>query len=206
MTLGIAASQPIGMREQFGTMTKPSHPGGAARVGLMSALMAQHGYTASKRPLDAPRGPLQVFSDRTDWSEITEGLGQPWEIALNTYKPFACGVVIHTDEVVYRPEVTALRARVQPVVDDSIDEATVDLTIRTSDGRELKLFVEHAIGSVENPMSNAQLRAQFAGQSEPILGAEKTARAWTLAMGIAQCNDLREFIAAATFCPLETRQ
>jgi 2-methylcitrate dehydratase PrpD len=95
MALGIAASQPIGVREQFGTMTKPFHPGGAARVGLMSALMARHGYTASKRALEAPRGLLQVFSDKTDWSEITEGLGQHWEISLNTYKPFACGIVIH---------------------------------------------------------------------------------------------------------------
>ncbi len=41
MALGIAASQPVGLREQFGTMTKPFHPGGAARAGLMSALMAQ---------------------------------------------------------------------------------------------------------------------------------------------------------------------
>ena len=45
MALGIAASQPIGVREQFGSMTKPFHPGGAARAGLMSALMAKHGYT-----------------------------------------------------------------------------------------------------------------------------------------------------------------
>jgi len=28
MAIGIAASQPIGVREQFGTMTKPFHPGG----------------------------------------------------------------------------------------------------------------------------------------------------------------------------------
>ena len=40
MALGIAASQPIGVREQFGSMTKPFHPGGAARAGLMSALLA----------------------------------------------------------------------------------------------------------------------------------------------------------------------
>jgi 2-methylcitrate dehydratase PrpD len=266
MALGIAASQPIGVREQFGTMTKPFHPGGAARVGLMSALMAQHGYTASRRALEAPRGLLQVFSDKTDWSQITEGLGQTWEVALNTYKPFACGIVIHpsidacvqlrelhrlepadiaqvtirvhslvleltgkktpttgleakfsvyhscavgllygrageheyTDEVVNRPEVTALRARVEAIVDDRIDEAAVDITIRTTAGRELKLFVEHAIGSLERPMTNAQLRAKFVGQSEPILGAEKTARAWTLAMQIAQCADLREFIAAVS--------
>ncbi len=266
MALGIAASQPIGVREQFGTMTKPFHPGGAARVGLMSALMAQHGYTASRRALEAPRGLLQVFSDKTDWSQITEGLGQTWEVALNTYKPFACGIVIHpaidacvqlrelhqlkaadiaqvtirvhslvleltgkktpttgleakfsvyhscavgllygrageheyTDEVVNRPEVTALRARVEAIVDDRIDEAAVDITIRTTAGRELKLFVEHAIGSLERPMTDAQLRVKFAGQSEPILGAEKTARAWALAMQITECADLREFVASAT--------
>jgi hypothetical protein len=57
MAIGIAASQPTGLREQFGTMTKPFHPGGAARVGLMSALMAKHGYTASKRALEAPLQP-----------------------------------------------------------------------------------------------------------------------------------------------------
>jgi 2-methylcitrate dehydratase PrpD len=266
MALGIAASQPIGVREQFGTMTKPFHPGGAARVGLMAALMAQHGYTASRRALEAPRGLLQVFSDKTDWSEITEGLGQTWEVALNTYKPFACGIVIHpsidacvqlrerhglkaadiervtlrvhslvleltgkktpatgleskfsvyhscavgllygrageheyTDEVVNRPEVVALRDRVEAIVDNRIDEASADIIIRMRDGRDLSLFVEHAIGSVERPMSDAQLRAKFIGQSEPVLGPQKAARAWTTAMAISQYADLREFFAAAT--------
>ncbi len=266
MAIGIAASQPTGLREQFGTMTKPLHPGAAARVGLMSALMAQHGYTASKRALEAPRGLLQVFSDKTDWSEISTELGTRWESALNTYKPFACGIVIHpsidgcvqlrdqhglkagdvekltlrvhslvleltgkktpatgleskfsvyhscavgllygqageheyTDEVVNRPEVLALRAKVDAVVDDSIHEASADLTVTTTDGRTLHLFVEHAIGSVQRPMSNAQLRAKFAGQAEPVLGAAKTARAWELAMSLAQQPAVREFIAAAT--------
>jgi 2-methylcitrate dehydratase PrpD len=67
MALGIAASQPIGVREQFGTMTKPFHPGGAARAGLMSALLAKHGYTASERALEAPRGMIQTISAKCDW-------------------------------------------------------------------------------------------------------------------------------------------
>src|SRR6185436_16835829 len=95
MALGIAASQPVGVREQFGSMTKPFHPGGAARAGLTAALMAKHGYTASERALEAPRGLMQTYSTKCDWSEITSGLGQRFEIALNTYKPFACGIVIH---------------------------------------------------------------------------------------------------------------
>jgi 2-methylcitrate dehydratase PrpD len=34
MALGIAASQPIGVREQFGSMTKAFHIGGAAQISL----------------------------------------------------------------------------------------------------------------------------------------------------------------------------
>ncbi len=95
MALGIAASQPVGLREQFGTMTKPFHPGAAARAGLTSALLAMHGFTSSARALEAPRGFVQVVSDKRAWDEVTDELGERFEISFNTYKPFACGIVIH---------------------------------------------------------------------------------------------------------------
>jgi len=95
MALGIAASQPVGLREQFGTMSKPLHPGAAARAGLMAALMAREGFTASPRALEAPRGLLQVVSPRCRWNEASDELGERFEISFNTYKPFACGIVIH---------------------------------------------------------------------------------------------------------------
>ncbi|MGH8800264.1 MAG: MmgE/PrpD family protein [Casimicrobiaceae bacterium] len=95
MALGIAASQPVGVREQFGSMTKALHIGAAARAGLTSALAAKHGYTASMRALEAPRGLIRTYSDKCDWNEISDELGRRFEISFNTYKPFACGVVIH---------------------------------------------------------------------------------------------------------------
>jgi 2-methylcitrate dehydratase PrpD len=259
MALGIAASQPVGLREQFGTMTKPFHPGAAAKAGLMSALMARHGFTSSRRALEAPRGLMQVFSDKTDWAEITENLGQTWEIALNTYKPFACGIVIHpaidacvqlrnqhaltadqiaritvrahplvqeltgkktpqtgleskfsvfhscavaimkgqageheyADDVVRSPEVIALRDRVELVVDRQIHEASVDVTIETTDGRSLHIFIERAIGSLEKPMTNELLKAKFVDQSAPILGAVQAEQAWLACMGLANQPDLK---------------
>jgi len=36
-----------------------------------------------------------VLSTKFDPSEIIDGLGETFEIDLNTYKPFACGIVIH---------------------------------------------------------------------------------------------------------------
>ena len=266
MALGIAASQPVGLREQFGTMTKPFHPGGAAKVGLMSALMAKHGYTSSARALEAPRGLMQVFSDKTDWKEITENLGKTWEIELNTYKPFACGIVIHpaidacvqlrekhnlkpeqvakvtlkahplvqeltgkktpsdgllakfsvfhscavaliygrageheyADNVVRSALVIGVRDKVDLIVDRSVHEASVDVTVETTDGQKHHIYIEHAIGSLEKPMSNEQLKAKFVDQSTPILGAQKTEEAWNLCMSLATQNDLKALLKSLT--------
>ncbi len=261
MALGIAASQPIGVREQFGSMTKPFHPGGAARAGLMSALMASHGYTASPRAIEAPRGLAQTYSVKCDWNEITDELGGRFEISFNSYKPFACGIVIHpsidgcvqlarehglkagdierielrvhslvleltgkktpadglqskfsvyhacaagilfgqaaehefSDAIVTRADVIALRDRVRATVDASIDEASADVTIVCRDGRTLHRFVEHAIGSLQRPMSDADLARKFHGLVDPVLGA---ARADAL---IAACDRLH---GAETIEPL----
>lgn len=93
--LGIAATQPVGLKEMFGTMTKSFHPGRAAQNGLTAALLAAHNFTSSEQPLEAPKGWATVLSTARDYSEITKGLGQTYEISINTYKPYACGVVIH---------------------------------------------------------------------------------------------------------------
>ena len=93
--LGIAASQPVGLREMFGSMTKSFHPGRAAQNGMTAALLAERGFTSSVQALEAKRGWLNVLSTRCESAEITEGLGARFEIRANSYKPFACGIVIH---------------------------------------------------------------------------------------------------------------
>jgi 2-methylcitrate dehydratase PrpD len=93
--LGIAGTQSSGFREMFGTMCKSFHPGRAAQNGLTAAHLAKEGFTSSDRVLEAPRGFAHVMSVERDFNEITGNLGKSYEIALNTYKPFACGIVIH---------------------------------------------------------------------------------------------------------------
>lgn len=93
--LGIAGTQSSGFREMFGTMCKSFHPGRAAQNGLFSAFLAKGGFTSSNRVLEAPRGFAHVMSTERNFDEITGGLGDSFEVALNTYKPFACGIVIH---------------------------------------------------------------------------------------------------------------
>ena len=93
--LGIAATQAAGLREMAGTMAKCFVHGRAAQNGLLAALLAERGYTSSDRAIEAPRGLLQVLVPGSRPETVLEKLGESWEILLNTYKPYACGVVCH---------------------------------------------------------------------------------------------------------------
>jgi 2-methylcitrate dehydratase PrpD len=265
MALGIAASQPVGLREQFGTMTKPFHPGAAAKAGLMSALMAREGDTSSPRSIEAPRGFAQVVSTKFDWSEITDELGKRFEISFNTYKPFACGIVIHpsidacvqlrnkgvtaenlehldlrvhslvleltgkkepsdglqgkfsvyhgcavglifgraseseyANDIVNREDVVATRRKVVATVDDRIDEAAVEATATLKNGTTVHVRVDHAIGSLQRPMSDADLVAKFGVMSDPVLGADKTRRLVDLCWALGGAGDVRPLVEQAT--------
>ena len=239
--LGLAATQPVGLREMFGTMTKSFHPGRAAQNGFTAALLAERGYTSSEQGIEAKRGWANVLSVARNYDEITQGLGERYELLVNTYKPFACGIVIHptidgciqlrnaehltadriasvelrvhplvleltgkrapqtglegkfsvyhaaaialiegaggepqfSDRAVTDPSVVALRERVSAEIDPSLAPDAAHLTIALTDGRVLELFVEHAIGSLARPMSDADLDAKFHGLADPILGRER---------------------------------
>ena len=71
------------------------------------------------------------------------------------------------DAVVTRADVVALRRKVVATVDDAIDEAAADVTAVLRDGRRVHVFVEHAIGSLERPMTDAELEAQVPRAGRP---------------------------------------
>ncbi len=265
MALGIAASTPVGLREQFGTMTKPFHPGAAARSGLFAALLAREGFTASKRALEAPRGFMQVASTKCDWNEITDELGSRFEISFNTYKPFACGIVIHPaidacaqlraefaksgvkaddverieiavhslvleltgkkepkdgleakfsvyhgcaagllfgqagegefdDALVTSDAVVNIRRKVVATVDPTIDEAEVRAVAIMKDGMRKEVHVEHAIGSLQRPLTDADLERKFSSLAAPVLGQAALAPLIAAALGLSAAADVHQLV------------
>jgi 2-methylcitrate dehydratase PrpD len=92
---GIVATQAAGLREMFGTMCKSLHPGRAAQSGLSAVLLARAGFTSSTRAIEAPRGFAHVLSTAPHLADTTDGLGKEWETLANSFKPYACGLVIH---------------------------------------------------------------------------------------------------------------
>jgi 2-methylcitrate dehydratase PrpD len=96
-TLGIAASEGAGLRENFGTMTKPFHAGKAAENGVVAADFAGLGWTATHQVLEAPRGFFQAAGGGYDASAIVGKLGRPWTFISPgvSIKPFPSGSLTH---------------------------------------------------------------------------------------------------------------
>lgn len=68
MAVSLAASQAAGLRQNFGTMTKPYHTGAACRAGVNAAKLVQAGFTASEDALEGRFGFMRAFSGGSDFS------------------------------------------------------------------------------------------------------------------------------------------
>jgi 2-methylcitrate dehydratase PrpD len=94
---GLAASQSGGLRENFGTMTKPFQAGHAAESGLISAELAGLGWTAAEEILEADRGFFHAAGGSYDPSAVMDRLGKPWTFASPgvSLKPYPSGSLTH---------------------------------------------------------------------------------------------------------------
>src|SRR5215475_5947940 len=232
--LGLAAAQPVGLIEMFGSMAKSFRPGRAAQNGLAAAHLTAKGFTASEHALEAHFGWLNVLSTERHSAALD---GEGWEILKNSYKPFACGLVVHpvidgciqlrnssrptadmiervevvvhprvmeitaikepktglegkfsvyhaaavalvegaagerqfSDEAVRAPATAALRRRVFPTPDPAIGKDQARITVVLKNGERPTVFVKHAVGSVENPMSDRMIEDKFHGLADGVL-------------------------------------
>src|SRR5882724_4842944 len=78
--LGMAASMASGLKENFGSMTKPYHAGHAAQSGLRAAQLAREGLTASDSALEGRQGYVAAFSGATLPADALDRLGSRWEL------------------------------------------------------------------------------------------------------------------------------
>ncbi|HMH95265.1 MAG TPA: MmgE/PrpD family protein, partial [Bradyrhizobium sp.] len=114
--IGIAASQSAGIVENLPSAAKNVSVGNAARNGLFAALLAAEGYGASARAIEGPLGWARAMGDEPDLERLVGGLGNSWEIAKNTYKPYPAGIVFHAViDACFK-----LRARLNRGVDDIV--------------------------------------------------------------------------------------
>ncbi len=263
--IGIAATKSAGVREMFGSMCKSLHPGRAAQNGLSAALLASRDFTSSLRPIEAPRGFGHVLSTKFDPGPITDGLGAHFQLLSNTYKPYACGLVVQaaidgcielrrehrlapeaieridlgvcpivmevtanpcpltglegkfsvfhaaavatilgsageaqfSDGCVRDPRVVSLRERVTATPDPGLSMTEARVAIHLTDGRIVSRHVEHALGTLGRPMSDADLETKFRSQTEHLLGPAQRDELLRLCWSVATLKDAGAVARAA---------
>jgi 2-methylcitrate dehydratase PrpD len=147
--LGIAASQSGSIVENLATAAKNIGVGNAARNGILAARFAARGYRAAPLSIEGPLGWARAMGDEAQVKEITEGLGQRWEIACNTYKPYAAGIVFHAviDACLeLRETLGAMVAQIArvTVAGDALLLARGDRVVRNE--RDTRVSIHHCAG------------------------------------------------------------
>jgi 2-methylcitrate dehydratase PrpD len=234
--ISIGATQAGGLRENFGTMTKPFHAGRAAENGMVAAEIAALGFSASPNGLEADRGFFRAAGGGYAPEMIEGKLAHPWTFAAPgvSIKPHPSGSLTHpgmavmlnlirehdiratevkrvtvgtnhnmpnalihhrpknelqakfsmefcmaillierrggleefTDEVVNRPDVQAMIAKVDFGVNaeaeaSGFDKMTTIVEIQLADGRKVSGRADFGKGSPANPMTDAELSDKF---------------------------------------------
>jgi len=235
--IGLAVTQAAGLRSAHGSAASKLIGGIAARGGLMSAYLAQEGFSCSEQPIEGPKGFADVFGQPAHLPHALDRLGEHYEMKNNAYKPFPCGIVqqaavdtclklaiehrldasavervelqVHPltvkltnrpqpkdalqalvsaqhwcavallfrraglqegrNERVRDPVVAAMRERITLSADPSLSSVAAAATVILKDGRRISHRIEHCMGSLERPMTDAELDEKFRSQARLIL-------------------------------------
>jgi 2-methylcitrate dehydratase PrpD len=89
---GSAGTQSAGLWEflRTGADSKQLHTAHAAAAGLMSAYLAQDGFTGADRIFDGAQGMAAGMSSDSDPARLTAGLGSRWATVETSFKYHAC--------------------------------------------------------------------------------------------------------------------
>jgi 2-methylcitrate dehydratase PrpD len=198
--LGIAATLASGLKENFGSMTKPYHAGHAAQNGVRAAQLAREGLTASDEALEGRQGYLAAFSGASLDAAAFEGLGRRWELTGSgiAVKPYPSCALTHSaiDALVelrarHRIDATrvaAVEVGVTAVVPDVLRHA------RPASGLERKFSMQYCAAAalargplgladfVDGPVPDAATRDlmdRVRMVVDPTLPHEREQHAWT---------------------------
>ncbi len=94
--MGMAASHACGVKANFGTMTKPYHPGHSAESGVNCARLAAAGFTANPEAVLGNQGFVQAASNASDATDRLDAIADDWLILGTLFKYHAACHLTHS--------------------------------------------------------------------------------------------------------------
>ena len=118
--------------------------------------------------------------------------------------PFSVGVAFkegqalidqYQDRKLKDPLIARLMNATEVSVDASLPRGvSCRMTVTMRDGQQFESQVDYPKGSIQNPMTDAELEAKFTGLSLPVIGENQVAQVIELVRDLERCTDIRKLM------------
>jgi 2-methylcitrate dehydratase PrpD len=136
-----------------------------------------------------------------DWAHYHQNAAPRTYHEAQVSLPFSVAVALrdgaallkqYSDANIANPLIKRLSSRVQFVVDKKLPRGvSCKMTMEMNDGRRFGAQVDYPKGSIQNPMSDAELRAKFDSLAAPVLGEKRASQLAEMVQRIERCPSVR---------------
>jgi 2-methylcitrate dehydratase PrpD len=106
----------------------------------------------------------------------------------------AAGTAQYTDAKAMDPAIMALRQKTTAIADESLRNDEAHATV-VADGRTYEFHVDHATGTIDNPMGDEAIREKFLANAEPVIGMQRAKQVCDWVWALEKQSDMRELLA-----------
>jgi len=143
-----------------------------ALIDAMIELARAHGIDADRiKEVEARVHPSVITITGVENPET--GLKSKFSLthsAAVAYLDHNAGRPQYTDERAVAPDVVQLRPKIRPVAEPGFRRDEAAATIVLDEGEKISVHIEHATGTVANPMSDQALQEKFMANAAPVIG------------------------------------
>jgi len=148
-----------------------------------------------------------VMARHPDWANYHQNPAPRTYHEAQVSLPFSVAVALrdgaallkqYTDANIANPLIKRLSSKVEFVVDKRLPRGvSCRMTMQMADGRKLTSQVDYPKGSIQNAMSDAELRAKFEHLAAPVIGAQRAARLADAVRNLERCPNVKSLMQLA---------
>ena len=146
-----------------------------------------------------------VMERHSDWAHYHQNAEPVTYHEAQVSLPYSVAVALADGQALFAqynnarledPMLRRLSGMVEITVDDTLPRGvSCRMTVVMEDGAEYVSQVDYPKGSIQNPMTDAELRAKFDSLAVPVLGAKQAAALADRVGDIESCGNIRELMA-----------
>ena len=117
-----------------------------------------------------------------------------YHAAAAAYLDGCAGIAQFSDQRAAAADVAALRGKIEVRIDEALAKDQAAATLLAVGGERVETRVEHASGTVDNPMSDRAIEEKFMANAAPVIGEARARQLAAAAWGLEGLADTRQLV------------